>query len=114
MPPLTAPVTSGAGPVESALVPTLITVVLEPLTLGASFFDELLSLLPQALSTVLEAATTPVAMMKFLREKDMVDLPKDSSGTDKYQPGDVEPDRKRLLSAWTSGRVRHAPSRRAG
>ena len=74
MPPLTAPVTSGAGPVESASVPTGISWVLEPLTEGILLLD-LLSLPPHAVSTDAEAATTPVAIRKFLREKDMVILP---------------------------------------
>jgi hypothetical protein len=55
------------------LVPTGISVVLEPLTLGASFCPEPPSLpLLQALSTEVDAAATPVAMRKFLREKDML------------------------------------------
>ncbi|GGJ09838.1 hypothetical protein GCM10010121_020290 [Streptomyces brasiliensis] len=41
--------------------------------------EEPLSLLPQALSTVVEAAATPVAIRKFLREKDMLSLPRGGS-----------------------------------
>ncbi len=70
---MTAPGTSAAGPVESALVPTGISTVLAPVTLGALSCEEPPSLpLLQALSTDVDAAATPVAMRKFLREKDML------------------------------------------
>jgi hypothetical protein len=53
----------------------------------------LLPPLLQALSTLVEAAATPVAIRKFLREKDMLSLPIRVNSEGRDQPDVIEPGR---------------------
>ncbi len=52
-------------------MPTGISVVLEPVTFGALSCEPPSLPLLHALSTEVDAAATPVAIRKFLREKDI-------------------------------------------
>jgi hypothetical protein len=70
--------------------------VLALLTDGMFLSVPFLLPLLQALSTVVEAAATPVAIRKFLREKDMLSLPIRVNSEGRDQPDVIEPGRVEL------------------